>query len=372
MGCILRKNSFWTICFLTSLFMAVSASGVVLHTYDPPSDPTKPPYNQPTDHPNNAVVGSWNYNASCVAISPNYIITTRHQNAGVGTTVTFGGKNYTVAEVTVNGSVDMRVARLELNGQPANLTSYVDVYTGSSEVGKNIVIGGFGKGRGDELPAGNGYKWLGTDNKTQRWGTNKVDGVESKPAYNSFTKETYTSQVLKADFDGPGAISSTSYEAAIAEYDSGGGWFVLDNDEWKLIGLSAYVTRLGESWFSPSDSIWAVRVSPYATWIEQNISSVFVAPGDANWDGMVNVGDLGVLAGNYGLTGKTWRDGDFNANGVVDVGDLGILAGNYGYGTAGGISTLDMNVLSVPEPATFAFILVGFASLFFNARRKRH
>ena len=29
-------------------------------------------------------------------------------------------------------------------------------------------------------------------------------------------------------------------------------------------------------------------------------------------------------------TGKTWAQGDFNGDGVVDVGDLGILAANYG------------------------------------------
>jgi outer membrane protein assembly factor BamB len=62
-------------------------------------------------------------------------------------------------------------------------------------------------------------------------------------------------------------------------------------------------------------------------------------PGDANEDGMVNVGDLGILAGNYGSTFDpsidAWSKGDFNGDGAVNVGDLGILAGNYGYGTSG-------------------------------------
>jgi hypothetical protein len=54
------------------------------------------------------------------------------------------------------------------------------------------------------------------------------------------------------------------------------------------------------------------------------------APGDANKDGMVDVGDLGILAANYGGTGKAWEQGDFNGDTLVDVGDLGILAANYG------------------------------------------
>jgi NADH:ubiquinone oxidoreductase subunit len=52
--------------------------------------------------------------------------------------------------------------------------------------------------------------------------------------------------------------------------------------------------------------------------------------GDANGDRMVDVGDLGILAANYGGTGKSWKEGDFNGDGLVDVGDLGILAANYG------------------------------------------
>jgi hypothetical protein len=59
-------------------------------------------------------------------------------------------------------------------------------------------------------------------------------------------------------------------------------------------------------------------------------------PGDANGDKSVDVGDLGILAANYGGTGKSWAEGDFNGDGLVDVGDLGILAANYGTGSQSG------------------------------------
>jgi len=58
-------------------------------------------------------------------------------------------------------------------------------------------------------------------------------------------------------------------------------------------------------------------------------------PGDANGDNKVDVGDLGILAANYGGTGKSWSEGDFNYDGKVDVGDLGILAANYGTHASG-------------------------------------
>jgi hypothetical protein len=58
-----------------------------------------------------------------------------------------------------------------------------------------------------------------------------------------------------------------------------------------------------------------------------------VYPGDANCDSLVDVGDLGILAANYGQSNKTWAQGDFNGDGLVDVGDLGILAAHYGEGS---------------------------------------
>lgn len=66
-------------------------------------------------------------------------------------------------------------------------------------------------------------------------------------------------------------------------------------------------------------------------------SAAPMLPGDANGDGVVDVGDLGILAANYGGSGKTWAEGDFNDDGVVDVGDLGILAANYGTGSSSAV-----------------------------------
>jgi hypothetical protein len=55
--------------------------------------------------------------------------------------------------------------------------------------------------------------------------------------------------------------------------------------------------------------------------------------GDANLDGQVDIGDLGLLSGAWQQpAGKTWFDGDFNYDGAVDIGDLGLLAGNWQLG----------------------------------------
>ena len=72
-------------------------------------------------------------------------------------------------------------------------------------------------------------------------------------------------------------------------------------------------------------------------------------PGDANGDGVVDVSDLGILAGNYGtLTGMTWETGDFTGDGAVGLGDLTILAAHYGEGVLGFAPS---NASAAPAPA---------------------
>ena len=96
--------------------------------------------------------------------------------------------------------------------------------------------------------------------------------------------------------------------------------------------------------------------------------------GDANVDGTVNVGDLGSLATNYGVTsGATWQQGDFNGDGAVNVGDLGSLATNYGMSVGGGGASPAASAASstaIPEPAA-AFLVSGLGILNVFGRRRR-
>jgi len=274
-----RSNlPFWAVRLLAAalgLLAAGPALGLVQH----------PPETSPDSEwapginlgPAAATVWRWSTNASAVAIGPNdapvgyltdYFITTRHQGGGIDTIVKFGETGYSVYDVFIHPTADLRMVRV----RGAALADWAGFYTAADEVTRTdntAVIGGFGKSRGDTGP--NYYTWTGSDNLTQRWGQNKlVDWV------NNVSVSFYKSNVLRACFDSYGIGTWVPYESAIAEFDSGGGWFLPVGDQWKVAGLGAYVqVGGGKSYFSevnpPPDSgemLSAIRISSYANWID--------------------------------------------------------------------------------------------------------
>lgn len=221
-------------------------------------------------------VGRWASSGSAVAVGPEHILATVHQGGGLGTSVTFGGVTYKVVEQTPLNS-DLRLLKIaHTDDTPASLNAYVPVYSGTGETGLGFIIGGYGRGRGDDLINDNaivyGYEWASEGNTTRRWGINVIAGFATDSGI----------EHLVADFDGPGAPTAVQHEAIAAEYDSGGGWFILDGGVWKLAGLTRGVTQHpgtpDPAWFrdpvtgSPApDVMFAMRLSPYADVINQII-----------------------------------------------------------------------------------------------------
>ncbi len=360
--------------FISLLFLAVLVAGVCLSATTPASAIVIRPDsegNDPSfDTPPDSVLGAWINptwgNGSCVVVGPNQVITTAHQGAQSGATIklVIDGVETTfiVGDTNRHDQADLRVAKLWTEGgQPANLSDYVSLYTGTDEVGQNVIIGGWGMVRGAEVKRGPvnviGYEWAHAELDNPSWGWNESSRTETK------TQGSYTSNTIAAVFN------DAEGQASIADADSGGGAFIDDDGVWKVAGLNAYVERVDESRFG--DTMWFVRASSYSDWIAGIVLDYPIVPGDANWDGEVDADDFAILVQNWDPFGQninTWETGDFTGDGTVGNADLALVLANW----TGSQASLDDAMASaafVPEPTSLAVLLTGALAVL--ARRRR-
>ena len=339
------------ILILILLFVINTQSiAVILH---PASEPDTDFSNIDIPDPN--AIGRWGTNASCVAIAGNLVITTVHQEGKdsngnprpyVLRPVQIAGITYTPDQFwTSTLDDDIRIVKL----RHANLSSYVEPYHNSDEAGKEIVIGGFGKPRGDTLSTSStpyGYKWGGGSNTTLRFCTNRIDSVD--PAYNE----------VVADFDDlPQNMSQsqrnfhypTTFEGTVAHFDSGCGWFIKDGI-WKIAGLTWGVNihqpiqDQCESWFRNSttlnlapDSLYALRISDFFSWINSTISSQANCPyveTDLNDDCVINEQDLLIFSNQWNrhdcsAANNYCQGADIDKNNNVGLSDFAKIAADW-------------------------------------------
>jgi len=179
-----------------------------------------------------------------------------------------------------------------------------------------------------------GYQWDNSSNTTRRFGTNMIQDTNDDSALAGFT-----SDIIIADFDGLGEGQSTDYEGAVADHDSGGGWFIEVGSAWQAAGLSRAVEHIDQSWFRDRDDpnvldpdyLDAVRLSSCAQWLYDTIPEVL--PGDLNGDDYVDFSDFAAFAQfwlNSDCHAPDWCLGaDFEPDGDVDWSDLAEFAYNW-------------------------------------------
>ncbi|MEM7577285.1 MAG: hypothetical protein AAF328_07390, partial [Planctomycetota bacterium] len=187
------------------------------------------------------------------AIGPNHLITTRHQDGPSETPalqqVVIDGVTYNSVDQTLfdpgSANWDIRVVEIARadNGQPANLTDFVPIYTrsaGESLTGQRVVLAGPGvigvnenaagfdwaAGAGTAASPANNYGINFGENRldTANTQTNILDGFNGGPGW-----------VL--DFDSPSTPGALAYEAAVGPGDSGGALLHFRYDQWWLVGL---------------------------------------------------------------------------------------------------------------------------------------
>ena len=353
LGNVSSRGSLVCLMALCLAILIGQGQALVLH-------PTGAPPVNWTGQPHDSVVGRWATNASCVAVGPNHIITTRHQKGGVGNSVIFAGVSYKVAQEWIEpdepgslGNADLRVCRIETpNDQPANLQHYVQLYTATDEVGQQPVFGGYGKGRGNTLWTNNNkpyaYIWDNSfGNTIQRWGTNRIDSFPPSPLETVLEEVALLTESLFVDFDDLNVTGATPYEAATADFDSGSGAFVPCGSSWKVLGLNAFVLGNSEghgsdiSAFRKSSNtnlpdpelLGVVRISAYAAWINGIVpvnNCVTYLP-DLDGNCLVANFELNQLAQNWGRqdcsAGNNHCDGvDWFQDGSINLTDYGYLA----------------------------------------------
>ena len=78
--------------------------------------------------------------------------------------------------------------------------------------------------------------------------------------------------------------------------------------------------------------------------------------GDLNGDNIVDLGDLGVLLANYGLSGATPEQGDLDGNTIIDLSDLGLMLTAFGQPCAAPPTLLELAGNPLADYPHFEFV----------------
>ncbi len=218
-----------------------------------------------------APTGDWNVDwanvykyqsCSSVAVDAYWILTARHvADDGRSGTITSGEGTHTQQEIVYHPSADLALVRYD-----RAFAGYYSLYTGSFSAGDDMVMIGYGN-TGTVSSAS--FSDSGSGNGTKRWGSNE-HSYNQTVAYSIDTNPNTTNDNRTTTNDGFWMgfnNSSTTNEAGVGIYDSGGGSFINDGGTWKLAGINTI--RGGSS--GSYTQTFAVSVPEYADWVSETV-----------------------------------------------------------------------------------------------------
>ncbi len=224
------------------------------------------------------------YSASGVYLGDGWVLTAAHVvDQASALSFQIGGTDYTADAWAyhsdwnpndVTAGADLALVKIN---EPITTGATASLYTGNNEVGAMSYSAGYGL-------TGTGYT-----------GYDPASGTDTKHAGTNIIDATYGGDVLISDFDSgawwdntTGSASPTVLESLIAPGDSGGGLFIVENNQLYLAGIHSfgwgYTDGNANSDFG--DLSGHTRVSSYTDWISDIMNTgidTAVATGSASY-----------------------------------------------------------------------------------------
>ena len=153
-------------------------------------------------------------------------------------------------------------------------------------------------------------------------------------------------------------------------------WSTLPNEDLLFKGLLNGMTFAEAAWSANRQLSYVNTVvgDPLMTWKT-------LLPGDANLDGLVDIGDLSIMGAHWGQSvaagGYGWTAGDLNGDGVINSLDLALIGDSWGLASSwaqssvatGGLSGAEMLALvspllaTTPEPQSIVLAVSGLIAM---------
>ncbi len=409
---------FTTFAILAMLLFPVSASALVVRTWNGEGTPQVINDTAPADDPGWHNTSS---NRSSIYLGNQWVISAKHAGTGSvrlpsgvyeeipGTKIALSNPG-SFSGTSLTTFSDLQMFRINTNPDTGltpedqdPLVKNITISTSTPSFNTEVLMIGAGNTRSlnpsgfnGQIDFGSndyGFDTVGSGSFVKTWGTNKIASTSS---VSGITREGLNVLVEFGDpgpndtigvltrfdrghniFNTPISDGSLPDEAQASGGDSGGPVFMKNgSDEWVLAGLmhAIYVIgghSTGDAWFGDLTGI--SDLSHYEAEIQSLLATnSYSTIGDIDLDGSITgeivngeaTGDLALLVENWGYQQAvgdiySWKKGDLNQDGITNLDDFSLMREALGGNISATAITALVAATAVPEPSATILLLMG-------------